>query len=120
MKRVVHFEINADQPERAARFYSGAFGWKVEKDEGHDYWLVRTGSGGPGIDGGLVRRIAPAASTVDIVEIPALESTRVKIQQLGGDCFMPTMSVDGVGLTTYCRDTEGNIFGLLQPLTRPA
>lgn len=31
MNRVVHFSINVDNPERAAKFYSKVFGWKFEK-----------------------------------------------------------------------------------------
>ncbi len=42
MPRVVHFEINADDPERAAKFYQNVFGWKIKKWEGPiDYWLAR-------------------------------------------------------------------------------
>ena len=44
MSRVVHFEIPADDPVRAAKFYEDVFGWKIEKWEGpFDYWLVTTG-----------------------------------------------------------------------------
>jgi predicted enzyme related to lactoylglutathione lyase len=31
---IVHFEIPADDPERAARFYRDLFGWKIDKYEG--------------------------------------------------------------------------------------
>ena len=34
MARVVHFELPADDPERAIAFYEQAFGWKFEKWEG--------------------------------------------------------------------------------------
>ena len=34
MARVVHFEIHADDPERAAKFYEAAFGWSVSKWDG--------------------------------------------------------------------------------------
>ena len=29
MPRVIHFEINADDPERAVEFYRGVFGWDI-------------------------------------------------------------------------------------------
>lgn len=29
MKRVVHFEIGADRPERAIKFYEEVFEWKI-------------------------------------------------------------------------------------------
>ena len=44
MSRVIWFEIPADDPGRAAKFYEDVFGWKVEKWDGpFDYWLVTTG-----------------------------------------------------------------------------
>jgi len=44
MTRVVHFEIHADDPERAAAFYRSVFGWEIRKWDGpFDYWLVMTG-----------------------------------------------------------------------------
>ena len=41
MPRVVHFEIHAEQPQRAIGFYESTFGWKFNKWAGHDYWLIR-------------------------------------------------------------------------------
>ena len=41
MSRVVHFEISADQPDRAIRFYQNVFGWQFTKWDGPmPYWLV--------------------------------------------------------------------------------
>ncbi len=34
MSRVVHFEIHADDPERAAKFYERALGWTISKWDG--------------------------------------------------------------------------------------
>jgi hypothetical protein len=31
MGRVAHFEIHADDPQRAVKFYSDVFGWTIEK-----------------------------------------------------------------------------------------
>ena len=61
MPRVVHFELSADDPERAIKFYENAFGWKTEKWAGPmDYWLIMTGpEDEPGIDGGLSKREGP-------------------------------------------------------------
>lgn len=55
MSRVIHFDLSADDPERAARFYKSVFGWKVEKWQGpSDYWLMTTGDETePGITGGV-------------------------------------------------------------------
>ncbi|KKM25017.1 hypothetical protein LCGC14_1599260, partial [marine sediment metagenome] len=54
MNRVIHFELNADDPQRAIEFYEKVFGWNTNKWEGEfDYWLVNTGEEDePGINGG--------------------------------------------------------------------
>jgi len=57
MSRVVHFEINADQPQRAVQFCQQVFDWKIEKWAGPaDYWLVVTGTEAPGIDKAIQKR----------------------------------------------------------------
>jgi len=59
MPRVVHFELPAANPERASKFYTDVFGWKIEKWEGggEPYWLVTTGDEKmPGINGGIVKK----------------------------------------------------------------
>jgi hypothetical protein len=56
MPRVIHFEINADDPERAVKFHKKVFDWKITKWEGPvDYWLVTTGEDKvPGINGAIM------------------------------------------------------------------
>ena len=58
MARVIHFELAADDPERATEFYTKVFGWQIQKWDGpQDYWLATTGApGAPGIDGAIMRR----------------------------------------------------------------
>jgi predicted enzyme related to lactoylglutathione lyase len=63
MSRVVHFEIHAENPERAVKFYSTTFGWEFTRWNGpQEYWLIKTGPDNqPGINGGLV----PRRGTID-------------------------------------------------------
>ena len=59
MPRVIHFEIVAEKPERAMKFYKEVFGWEFNKWNGpQDYWLVKTGEDSqPGINGGLTPKM---------------------------------------------------------------
>src|SRR5205823_6905149 len=61
MPRPMHFEIPADNPERAVGFYAELFGWQFKKWDGPmPYWLVTTGPDSePGINGGLMKRMGP-------------------------------------------------------------
>src|SRR4051812_2025289 len=54
--RVVHFEFLSDDPEQTVKFFQDAFGWKSQTWEGQTYWLVDTGDGALGVNGGVIRR----------------------------------------------------------------
>jgi predicted enzyme related to lactoylglutathione lyase len=96
MPRPIHFEIPADSPERAIRFYEQVFGWQFQKWEGPmPYWLVRTGGNGPGIDGGLRARAHPGEGTVNTVDVPSCDEFVGKVVAAGGKVAMPKMPVPG-------------------------
>jgi len=121
MPRVVHFEIHAADPERAVNFYQTLFGWTFQKWEGPmDYWLIITGPDDQrGINGGLVRRqgeidgqaVIAYVCTVDVEDVDA--SVQAATDN-GGQIALPKMPIPGVGWLAYCKDTEGNIFGVMQ------
>ena len=121
MPRVVHFEIHAADPERAVNFYQTLFGWTFQKWEGPmDYWLIVTGPDDQrGINGGLVRRqgeidgqaVIAYVCTVDVEDVDA--SVQAATDN-GGQIALPKMPIPGVGWLAYCKDTEGNIFGMMQ------
>ena len=116
MPRVIHFEIGVDDPERAIKFYTDAFGWKIKKWEGPiDYWLVTTGpEDQPGIDGALMRRQYPSGPTTNTIDVPSVDEFLSKITEAGGKIITPKHSVPGVGYFAYCQDTEGNTFGIME------
>jgi uncharacterized protein len=116
MPRVVHFEMAVDDPDRASRFYESVFGWKVEKWDGpQDYWLVTTGEEGEmGINGGLMRR-GDFPSVVNTVGVESVDDAVANVERGGGEVSMPKMAVPGIGWLAYCKDTEGNTFGIMQP-----
>jgi uncharacterized protein len=117
MPRPIHFEIPADNSDRAIAFYQSAFGWQFQKWEGpQPYWLIVTGAKGtPGIDGGMMLRRAPGESTVNTIEVPSLDAAITAVTKHGGKNTVAKMPVLGVGWLAYCTDTEGNTFGLMQP-----
>jgi predicted enzyme related to lactoylglutathione lyase len=121
MPRVVHFEIHADDPQRAVAFYQDIFGWQINKWEGpEDYWLVITGPDNePGINGAILRRPGPVNGDAVIayvctIDVPSVDDVTAKITAHGGTIALPKMAVPQVGWLAYGKDTEGNIFGVLQ------
>ena len=123
MPRVSHFEIHADNPERAIQFYAGLFGWQFQKWDGPmPYWLIKTGPDGtPGINGGLLKRMHPLSGNdgvmafVCTVDVADLDKSFARALQLGATAALPKMPIPGVGWLAYLKDTEGNIFGMMQP-----
>ncbi|UCE96909.1 MAG: VOC family protein [Candidatus Bathyarchaeota archaeon] len=116
MTRVVHFEIEAEKPERAIKFYEKVFGWKVEKWKGPiEYWLITTGTENEsGINGGLSRRTESEPSTVNTIDVPSVDDFVMKIKSEGGEIVRPKTAVPGVGWMAYFKDPEGNLWGIME------
>jgi len=119
MPRVVHFDIDSDDPQRAIGFYSGVFDWKFEKWEGPmEYWLVTTGPDEePGINGGMGVRTEGGLSFNtyrNTIEVPDADEYAARVREGGGQTLMDKMAIPGVGWFVPCVDTEGNHFGLMQ------
>ena len=121
MSRVVHFEIHADDPDRAVKFYQSLFGWEFTKWAGPmDYWLIKTGPDGqPGINGGMVRRRGVIDGTAVIayvctIDVKSVDDLVTAIPAKGGTIALPKMPIPGIGWLAYGKDTEGNIFGFMQ------
>jgi predicted enzyme related to lactoylglutathione lyase len=121
MGRVVHFEIHAENPERAVAFYSDLFSWEFTKWDGPmDYWLIKTGpEGQPGINGGMVRRRGEidgqaVIAYVCTIDVASLDQQVKAVVAKGGQIVLPKMPIPGVGWLAYGKDTEGNIFGMMQ------
>jgi predicted enzyme related to lactoylglutathione lyase len=115
--KVIHFEIPAEDTKRAVGFYEKAFGWKCNKygGEGMDYWLATAGKDKePGINGAILKRGEGHRSTVNTISVTSFEEAVKRIKAAGGEVLGPKMAVQSVGYMTYCKDTEGNIFGIMQ------
>ncbi|MGN6575132.1 MAG: VOC family protein [Nocardioides sp.] len=126
MSRVVHFEIQADDVERAKAFYAAAFGWEFQdygEFTGTTYWGIVTGpEDQPGINGGLLQRPAPTTGAgqgtnayVCTMGVADYDATERKILDAGGQVPLPKMALTGVAWQGYYLDTEGNTFGIHQP-----
>ncbi len=126
MARVVHFEIQADDVERAKRFYGEAFGWQFEdysQFTGSPYWGIITGADDqPGINGGLLGRPCSAPELgqgtnayVCTIQVDDYDPTEAAILAAGGQVALPKMALTGMAWQGYYIDTEGNTFGIHQP-----
>ena len=116
MSRVIHFEIPAAEPDRAAAFYGKVFGWKFDKWSGHDHPVLhRTGKEGePGINGGMMKKPGGITSTTNTIGVDSVDDAVAAVLKAGGKNIMPKTPIPTVGYFAYCEDTEGNVFGVMQ------
>lgn len=126
MAKVVHFEIQADDVERARAFYAAVFDWAfVDWSEvtGSTYWGISTGpEEEPGIDGGLLQRDAPVGAAgagtnafVCTVQVEDYDAVEARILGAGGQVALPKMALTGMAWQGYYLDPEGNTFGIHEP-----
>ena len=127
MRKVVHFEIPADDLERAKDFYGSVFGWRLQTmpmGDG-DYTVVTTTpvdeqtqvpEEAGGINGGLVQREEPLATPVITIDVEAIDDTLKQIETSGGSTLTPRSPIPGMGAYAYFRDPEGNVLGLWETI----
>ena len=121
--RVIHFEIQADNLERAKKFYEKTFGWEVtqmmtEAQGGMDYWGLKTGPDGtPGINGGMYKRPADnKLTTYDCtLQVDNIDKAIEEVKKNGGTITREKSEIPGVGFFAGAVDTEGNRLGIMQP-----
>ena len=122
--RIVHFEIEAADRERAKNFYAQAFGWGLEQlgPEMGDYVVITTGDPQEpgGINGGLYVGQGGATKELNafscVVGVDNIDEAVQKVKAAGGEVMGDKMDIPGIGTFARCKDTEGNIFTMLQPL----
>ncbi|HET7139127.1 MAG TPA: VOC family protein [Arthrobacter sp.] len=130
MGGVVHFEIPADDEDRARAFYQSAFGWTFQVLPDMEYSLAMTTppqadgvTARPGsINGGIFRRGNVLSAPVLTIDVEDIDAALARIGRLGGQTVRERMEVPGTGWNAYFRDTEGNVVGLWQsaePVARP-
>jgi hypothetical protein len=120
--KVVHFEIPAENVQRAREFYKKAFGWKMDSVPNMEYTMLRTTDSDdkgmpkePGaINGGMMIKKAPIKSPVITIDVEDMEKALAEIKDLGGKVVVGKQPVGDMGFSAYFKDTEGNIVGLWQ------
>jgi predicted enzyme related to lactoylglutathione lyase len=125
MPTVQHFEIPADDVERASKFYTMVFEWNMQKlanpeDPSKDYWFFDTKdeNGNKGIGGGLMKRQAPEHSVTNYITVPSVDDYVSKIEKAGGKVIMPKTEIPEMGFILVFLDTENNMFGLYEALKK--
>ena len=128
MRGVVHFEIPADDLDRAKTFYGSVFGWQITTMPmgGGEYTGVTTTPvdqqtmmpQAPGaINGALVERGESTPATVVTIDVDAIDEALQQIEAGGGTTVTSRTEIPGMGAFAYFKDPEGNVVGLWETTT---
>jgi predicted enzyme related to lactoylglutathione lyase len=122
MPNIYHFAINADDVQRARRFYEQAFGWKFSAWGPPKFYMIDTN--GPNEEAGLRgslqgrRELVAGKRMIGFectIAVPSIDETANAVLAAGGKVVLPKSIIVGVGALMFFEDTEGNVFGVIQP-----
>ena len=127
MRKVVHFEIPAEDLERAKGFYASIFGWQLHTMPmaGGEYATVVTTPVDeqtqmptePGaINGGMMQRDDRTPAPVITIDVGAIDDALTEIESAGGTTVTPRTAIPGMGAFAYFKDPEGNVLGLWETI----
>ena len=121
MPQVAHFAINADDVNRALRFYEKVFGWKFQAYGPPGFYMVDEQSATTMVRlrGSLQKRreIVPGIAMRGFectIAVDDINATGAAIEKNGGKIVMPICTLAGVGQLLFFQDPEGNIEGAMQ------
>jgi predicted enzyme related to lactoylglutathione lyase len=114
-----YFEIQSDDPGRAAAFYSDVFGWSITKDGSMpiEYWRIEA----DGMQGAILPRpaaVLPMSGTNAFccsIRVRRFDAAAERILSHGGAVALEKMAVPGRCWQGYFLDPDGNVFGLFEP-----
>jgi|SRR5581483_1602342 len=121
MPNIAHFAINADDCDRARKFYEQAFGWKFSAWGPPNFYQIETAAKGETqhVRGALQGRryLVPGQPTIGFectISVDSIDDTAKRVEKAGGTVALPKSIIVGVGALMFFRDTEGNVFGAIQ------
>jgi predicted enzyme related to lactoylglutathione lyase len=110
--KLVHFEIPAEDSDRAKTFYSSVLGWSFGDSAmpGMNYFMTEAG----GQPGGAVYSMEGASPHILVYfDTEDIDASVDKVREAGGEA-PDKQPIPHVGWFSHCTDTEGNSFGLFQ------
>jgi uncharacterized protein len=115
---LAHFAINADDVDRAKRFYAEVFGWRFEAWGPPGFFMIKTKEGvDPGTFGSLQKRHHPKGDGTSFectIAVADVDATARTVTASGGKLVMPKMTIGTVGHLIKFEDTEGNVVGAME------
>ncbi len=117
---VSHFAINADDLQRARRFYENVFGWRFEPWGPPGFYLIHTGApDDAGVQGAMQKRreLVPGQRTIGYectVGVDSADAVAKAAEANGGKVIMAKTILPTVGELVWLQDPEGNVVGAMK------
>ena len=117
---LTHFAINADDVDRARRFYETVFGWRLRAWGPPGFYRISTGDEGEHPVGGALqqrRELLPGRRTVGYectIGVDDVDRVAAAVVQAGGRLVMEKTTISGVGELIFFEDPEGNVAGAMR------
>lgn len=111
MDKPTYFEFGSKNPDKTAKFFQKAFGWKVGKwkdKKWGNYWHMKTG----GIKGGIYKSSRPEIDLT--ISVKSIDKTIAKIKKLGGKVVTPRKELGDWGAYATLKDPAGNTFSVME------
>lgn len=127
MDKVQHFEIPADDMNRARDFYQNVFGWDIQTWD-PNYLMAYTvkvddkkmPAESGAINGGIVARTTEAPNPVLYITVSDVDKTLEQVASAGGRVITPKSEIPNMLWWARFQDTEGNIVGVAQMMSLSA
>ena len=110
-------DLFTNQPDTAAAFYCGLFGWTAAPVEQHDKsYIILSNDSHP--VAGVVQRSASSTKTegvwVGYISVKRAKATLKLVEPAGGELHAPAHKFPKRGIEAIFTDSEGSVVGILQ------
>jgi len=112
----VHIELNTADPDKAKKFYSELFDWKLTDmpmPDGGNYTVIDVGEG---TGGGMFKNSMPGVPPfwLAYVQVPDVDAATKKAERLGAKVHRGKTEVPNMGWFSVLADPTGATFALWQ------
>ncbi len=116
---LAHFSINANDVERAARFYGGVFGWKFQAWGPPGFYMIEMPQATMPMRASLQQRRdlvegMPLNGMECTFAVENARETAAAVEAHGGEIVMPLCTLPGIGHLFFFKDPEGNVAGAME------
>jgi len=116
---LAHFAINANDVDRAARFYGGVFGWKFLPWGPPGFFMIEMPAPTMALRASLQKRrdLLPGSPLNGLECTFAVANARATVsavEEFGGEVVMPLCTLPGIGHLFFFKDPEGNVAGAME------